>query len=109
MGKLYLIQPKNMLIEQDDLQSDGTSVLPVNLLEHPAPKPPPNRWLKSLIILGIELLLTLPLGFGLANLRIGGTAWILSGVVSGIGGVDCSTWIANPILRFARWDRCLWE
>ncbi|HEY9643056.1 MAG TPA: AbrB family transcriptional regulator [Coleofasciculaceae cyanobacterium] len=72
-----------MLIDQDDLQSDSTSVLPVDLSEPLAPDPP-NRWLKSLIILSVELLLTLPLGFGLANLHIGGTAWILSGVVAGV-------------------------
>ena len=35
-------------------------------------------------ILVLQLLLTLPIGFGLANLHIGGTAWILSGVVAGI-------------------------
>ena len=35
-------------------------------------------------ILALQLLLTLPIGFGLATLHIGGTAWILSGVVAGI-------------------------
>ncbi|NJR67056.1 MAG: hypothetical protein HC772_19845 [Leptolyngbyaceae cyanobacterium CRU_2_3] len=74
-----------MLINQDGLQSDGTSVLPVNLPEPLAPKPSPlNHWLKSLIILSVELLLTLPLGFVMAKLHIGGTAWILSGVVGGV-------------------------
>ena len=35
-------------------------------------------------ILVFQLLLTLPIGFGLATLHIGGTAWILSGVVAGV-------------------------
>ena len=35
-------------------------------------------------ILAFQLLLTLPIGFGLATLHIGGTAWILSGVVAGV-------------------------
>jgi len=59
---------------QSDLQRDRASFV---LL--------PPATLTSLTILAIELLLALPLGFGLAIFRIGGTAWIFSGIVAGIG------------------------
>ncbi|MBD3880641.1 AbrB family transcriptional regulator [Phormidium tenue FACHB-886] len=40
--------------------------------------------LQKIAILLFQLLLTLPMGLGLAKLHIGGTAWILSGVAAGV-------------------------
>jgi uncharacterized protein len=59
-------------MSQSDLQRDRAS----SALLNPSIEP--------LAILTIELLLTLPLGFVLALLHIGGTAWIFSGVAAGI-------------------------
>ncbi|MBI4782377.1 MAG: AbrB family transcriptional regulator [Oscillatoriophycideae cyanobacterium NC_groundwater_1537_Pr4_S-0.65um_50_18] len=70
-----------MPIDQDVLLSDR---LPSHSAVSVEAAALPPSLLRSLAILSLELLLTLPLGFGLAHLKIGGTAWIFSGVAAGI-------------------------
>jgi uncharacterized protein len=82
-------------MSQDDLQDDRASTLikpealPETKLEPKAVeqksiRPLPSTHPHPIAILVLQLLLTLPIGLGLTKLHIGGTAWILSGVVAGV-------------------------
>ena len=64
------------LTQTDPLETQPETQQPIPLSGSTHPHP--------IAILALQLLLTLPIGFGLATLHIGGTAWILSGVVAGV-------------------------
>jgi uncharacterized protein len=79
-------------MSQNNLQDDRSftvtqsDILP-QLDAQPAEKPllpQSSTQPHPIAILALQLVLTLPIGFGLATLHIGGTAWILSGVVAGV-------------------------